>query len=635
MTERGGQQTLEWWADESFEVPDSPRIYSLVADRGNDRVLREWLDGHDRYRPARPDSDAESGREPLGGGGGSADAVDDSAEAVDEIDRLAERSFDLCIVDRDGLRRYGDALRARKSEAEPVLLPVLLLTPETDADLIDLDRGSVADNVLSATVDEVVSLPIRQAELEWRISALLRLRQQSLRLHARTEELRLFQQAVESTAHAVYVTDPNGVIQYVNPAFSEITGYAVEEAVGETPEIPESYFEELWETLYAGEVWEEEIVDSGKDGERYHAYQTIAPVTDDGEVEAFVAVQEDITERKEREELLRRRTHAIEEAPIGVSISDPNQKDNPLIYVNEAFCEMTGYDREEATGRNCRFLQGENTDPEKVRRVREAIAAEEPVSVTLRNYRKDGSEFWNHLEVAPVYEDGEVVSFVGFQQNVTDRQQRREQLSVLDRVLRHNLRNDMNVIRGRADMIRATTTGEAASHADRIVDTSDRLLTITEKERAITEVLRESPHTVEIDVADLARTIAERTIEDHPTASVAVDAPESVTATVSTRFEHAVRELVDNAIEHNDRDEPAVLVSVSDDDPVCIAVADDGPQIPDVERSILLGEEDRTSLAHGSGLGLWLVQLIVTRSGGQVSFEPNEPRGNVVRIDLH
>lgn len=112
---------------------------------------------------------------------------------------------------------------------------------------------------------------------------------------------------------------------------------------------------------------------------------------------------------------------AIDEAPIGVTIADANEPDNPLIYLNDAFERLTGYPKDETLGTNCRFLQGEGTDDESVRAMREAIAAEEAISVELRNYRKDGTEFWNQVDIAPIHDGEEVSHFVGFQTDITAR----------------------------------------------------------------------------------------------------------------------------------------------------------------------------------------------------------------------
>ncbi|MDZ7849370.1 MAG: PAS domain-containing protein [Halodesulfurarchaeum sp.] len=121
----------------------------------------------------------------------------------------------------------------------------------------------------------------------------------------------------------------------------------------------------------------------------------------------------------------------IDEAPIGITVSDPSQPHNPLIHVNDGFCKITGYDREEILGRNCRFLQGEATREEPVAQMRESIDAEEPVSVELRNYRKDGSMFWNRVTIIPVRDDsGTVTNYLGYQQDITAKKQQEQDLSL-------------------------------------------------------------------------------------------------------------------------------------------------------------------------------------------------------------
>jgi len=106
----------------------------------------------------------------------------------------------------------------------------------------------------------------------------------------------------------------------------------------------------------------------------------------------------------------------------GLLITDPAQADNPITYVNKAMERMTGYTSDDMIGKNCRFLQGENTDPDSVKKIKEAIEAQQSVTVTLKNYRKDGSEFWNEFTLSPVQDlSGKTVNFVGVQQDVSHR----------------------------------------------------------------------------------------------------------------------------------------------------------------------------------------------------------------------
>jgi len=343
----------------------------------------------------------------------------------------------------------------------------------------------------------------------------------------REAELRRFERAVEATGHAVYITDTDGVIEYVNPAFKEITGYDAEDAIGENArilqsgEMSEEYYERMWTTILEGNVWEEELIDQRDDGQQYHAYQTVAPIPDeDGRVTAFVAIQTDITDRKQLEE-----------------------------------------------------------------RLRDSI----------------------------------------------------QQLRVIDRVLRHNLRNDMNVIEGFARIVEEESSGETSTYATRIRETSEKLRALTDKERKITKFLSDQPSTEPVDLAETVEAVVAAVNDRHSNADVTIRRPESETCTAraTPSIGQAVEELVENAVVHSDRERPSVDVRIErDDDAARVVVADDGPGIPEMERSVLTDEAEIEPLYHGSGLGLWLVNLVVSQSDGNLTFDENEPRGSVVVIEL-
>ncbi len=145
----------------------------------------------------------------------------------------------------------------------------------------------------------------------------------------------------------------------------------------------------------------------------------VADVTTMGDRTEAAHPQQDVSDHEPSAQDVAR---AVDEAPVGMSLSDPDLPDYPLVYINDAWENRTGYEAAEVLGRNPRLLQGPETDPETVAELSEAIANEEQITVEIRNYRKDGTPFWNELTVAPIHDDeGDLAHYVGFQNDVTDR----------------------------------------------------------------------------------------------------------------------------------------------------------------------------------------------------------------------
>ncbi|RXK47882.1 sensor histidine kinase [Halorientalis pallida] len=208
---------------------------------------------------------------------------------------------------------------------------------------------------------------------------------------------------------------------------------------------------------------------------------------------------------------------------------------------------------------------------------------------------------------------GTVVSL----REVTERELRKERLAVLNRVLRHNLRNQLDVFNAHLDAI-------DDDHADTAIETSDRIARMSDHARTIDQLLSEMREHVPVDVAKLLRDAV--SAHDPP---VAVDAPESlVVQTDRAALEAAIESAVDNAVTHA----TDVTVSLQLTPDRCeLQVLDDSPGIPELELSALEAGSE-TPLQHGTGLGLWQLTWATRNSGGEVSFDTSD--GTTVTISV-
>ncbi|GAB6861924.1 PAS domain S-box protein [Haloplanus litoreus] len=333
------------------------------------------------------------------------------------------------------------------------------------------------------------------------------------------EEAQIFQQAVEHAGHAIYITEPDGTIEFVNSAFTEMTGYNREEVIGKNPRILKSgahdkeFYRDLWQTVLSGETWENELINRRKDGRRQYIDQTIAPITmGSDDIDYFVAVNTDITQQRRR----------------------------------------------------------------------------------------------------------------------------RQQLQVLYRVLRHNLRNELNVIEGYADLLAESGTSQQESALTEISQAVDDLLQISQQARRIESTFTEESADQEVHSLDevVQEALADAAVpEDKLTTSI----PET-SFTANMELKTAIQELVVNAFKHNDAEEPSVSVTMETEGnrnaPYGkVVVRDNGPGIPSNEREVLR-EGEESPLLHGNGLGLWLVNWVVSELGGSIDIQDANPHGSLVTVTV-
>ena len=467
------------------------------------------------------------------------------------------------------------------------------------------------------------------------VSTALERRRHDREIEARNERLRQekrrFEGIAENSFDILFRVDTDAAFTYVSSAVTLVLGYEPEDLVGEpfyefVTEPSASEALSAYSDILEGEVRERLELDFlDRSGEVVVLEVNATPISDEGEVVGVQGVGRDITARKEQERELRVKNRAMDEAEVGISIADPNQPNEPLVYVNNGFERITGYDGEEAVGRNCRFLQGPTTSESAAERFREAIENRETATVELVNYRRDGTPFWNRVQLNPVFdESGDLTHYLGFQTDITERRRTEKLIQLLNRVLRHNLRNDMNAIRGWATAIR---DGEATDPTDagaRIERLSRELSELSEHARELEEQARRDREPRRLDPAAIVRDAAAEIHEQYPDASVTLSGDTDRAICAGTELEVALVELIENAVKHDPGPSPPVGVAVRDDGEwIEIVVSDDGPGIDEIERAVVT-TGDETALEHGSGLGLWLVNWIVTRYGGSFQISPRD-----------
>ncbi|OYR49403.1 hybrid sensor histidine kinase/response regulator [Halorubrum sp. Ea1] len=540
-------------------------------------------------------------------------AVTSVTAAADALDELDGGRFDCIVSDydmpgMDGLEFFD---RLRETDRS---IPFVLYT------------GKGSEEIASRALNAGVTGYFQKGGPE-------QLRRLANRVHQAVDEHRTreiadrYSTVIDALGYPVYVVDETGTFEFVNEPFAELTGYDVEEIVGSTPglikgddAVAES--EDRLGTILSStgpDIQRFRVDIEPKQGEPIPCRDHMAALPYDGDCfEGSVGILRDVSDEVERREELETKTRALDEAPVGITITDPDRTDNPMEYVNDRFVEMTGYDREESIGVNCRFLQGPDTDEESVAQLREAIEAEEPASVELLNYRKDGTEFWNRVSVAPIRgANGRVTEWVGFQQDITAFKQREaalerqnERLDSFAGIVSHDLRNPLNVAQGRLDLAR-TMADEGAEHLDAAADALDRIESIVEH----TLTLARDGETVgdpePVSVAGVAADARETV--DTESAELTVETDREVLADPD-RLRNLFENLVRNAVEHGGSD---VSIRVGDLDDG-FYVADDGPGIPgDVAGDLF--EPGRTGVEGNTGFGLAIVQEIATAHGWAVA----------------
>ena len=456
----------------------------------------------------------------------------------------------------------------------------------------------------------------------------------------RKAELEQNETIIEALTDGIYVVDADGRFTFVNDEFVELVGYDRETIIGSTPALLknadaiERAEEHLGRLLSddGPETVTFEIPIQRADGDTILCEDQMAVLPYEGD--AFVGsvgTLRDITEQRQQEH---RFQALIEETNDIISVVDT---DGRFQYQSPSIERILGHSPADTVGEFAwEYIHPDDSDEVKTAFtswVTTDQASLEPIEYRARH--ADGSWRWMEASGRAHTDTPGVEGYLINSREITARKERQQQLALFDRVLRHNLRNDMNVIRGSADTIQQTGSGDVTRLAGKIRKMSNKLLAATEKQREITQLLREPPTRSEIELKPLLAEIQSRLQSTHPEATIRIDCESPIQLQVGDKFVYALEELITNAIIHNDGDDPSVAVTVEQTaERVRITVADNGPQISEMERDVIQHPENRSPLYHGSGLGLWLVRLIISRSGGTVQFVDTDEDGNTIVVSL-
>lgn len=279
---------------------------------------------------------------------------------------------------------------------------------------------------------------LQLAELE-KVNAALRQSEATLeqRVQEQTTALRKFQTAIEQSAISVAITNPAGVIEYVNPYFTELSGYTADEIMGKTPHLlqpadaPAALYEDLWPTLSAGRQWHGEFRNRKKNGDDFWELATISPIIDDtGVITHLVEIKEDITVRKLMEESLR----ASEER---YRMLVDNQTDliirvdleGRFLFVSPSYCTMFGKTEEELLGHTFMPLVHEDDQESTALAMEKLYVPPYTCYVEQRAYTKDGWRWLAWVDTAILDEDSqEVAAIIGVGRDITEQKLAEEQI---------------------------------------------------------------------------------------------------------------------------------------------------------------------------------------------------------------
>jgi PAS domain S-box-containing protein len=544
---------------------------------------------------------------------------------------------DLCLVDDEGFLDHREAIQDWKEAIHPRFAPVVLVTEQTVSE--DLEPEAWADIDGLYVVDEVVTLPAEKSVLGRRLENLLERRSLSERLASQYERSeQRFASLFHATPDPAVVLDDDAAIQYVNDAFCSTVGLDRETVVGESLEALSTFdagtigqLQDAASRAMAGDtVADLSLVFETADGALRHAELSVRDTTV-GDRSGAVLVFHDVTERVERERELERSERRFREIASHVNeviwMLPPDASD--LLYMSPGVEDLVGMEPGEITDPVAPFLDCAHEDDRAdfeawVESSLADIAAggeNAPYSTTLRLHSPSGLR-WIQIDGYPVFEDGDIERLVGLIDDITETKERErelrqqnERLEEFTSIVSHDLRNPLQVVKSRAELLDGADQESVDSirgAAERMEELIADLLDLARHGDTIDDIELLDVGTVATDAWDLVTT---------GSATVSVDADATVEADPN-RLQQLFENLFRNAVEHGG---PNITVTVG----TILQgfyVEDDGPGIPEGERDAVF-EHGYSTTEDGTGFGLQIVADIAEAHGWDVRVTESDAGG--------
>lgn len=487
------------------------------------------------------------------------------------------------------------------------------------------------------------------------------------------EKLQMLSLVADKSTNTVMITDKNHQISWVNDAFTKLTGYSFDEAVGNNPKNlllgPETSphdLDEVLNGLNTGEPFRSEILQYRKNGERYWIELYITPIYDEhGSINSYITVMNDITERRQREKQIQLLSKGIENSPAVVVVTN---SEGMIEYVNQRFSEVTGYEKEEAIGNTPRVLKSGFHKIEFYEKLWKTIKSGQNWKGELYNRKKDGTYYWESATISPIVDvDNKITHFVAIKEDITQSKKLYQEMleaiektekatrakSVFLATMSHEIRTPMNGVIGMTSLLAKTPlTDEQLDYVNTIRNSGETLLTIINdildfsKIESGKMVLENSPFDMRQCVEDVVDLFWVKAVQKNIALKYSVT-PNLKCRVVGdvTRLRQILVNLIGNAMKFTEKgsvEVDVVLHNINHETQttrIGIYIKDTGIGIPKNKIDSLFNsftqvDSSITRRFGGTGLGLAITKQLVDLMGGTIKIDSVENEGSTFSIEF-